>query len=408
MHITILALGSRGDVQPYAALGKGLRSAGHQVRFVSFESFAALVAENELDFHPIHGDAQSLVAGAGADTFALVRSFGSLAEGYARDLSAPHLGKTDLLINQLPGGLYGFDLAEKFGIPTALAAVIPVARTRAFPLMGFPKLSLPGYNKATYLLGEMIVWQMFRTVINRWRKQTLHLPPLPMRGYIEKDTKQPVQILNGFSQHVVPRPEDWKEHIHITGYWFPENRQWQPPNDLTAFIKAATPPVFIGFGSMPIKDPGRTTEIFLEALRQTGQRAIVHTGWAGLGLQSLPASVFRIDYAPYDWLFPQMSMVIHHGGSGTTAFGLRAGVPSCAVPFVFDQSFWGEQIARLGAGPEPIPYKKLTVERLREAIEMGVNNPQMKQNAIELGDKIRTENGIEAAVGIIEKIIRTA
>jgi UDP:flavonoid glycosyltransferase YjiC (YdhE family) len=173
-------------------------------------------------------------------------------------------------------------------------------------------------------------------------------------------------------------------------------------------MKAGSPPVFIGFGSMPIKNPRRTTEIILEALRQTGQRAIVHTGWAGLGLQSLPASVFRIDYAPYDWLFPQMSMVIHHGGSGTTAFGLRAGVPSCAVPFVFDQSFWGEQIARLGAGPEPIPYKKLTVERLREAIEMGVNNPQMKQNAIELGDKIRTENGIEAAVGIIEKIIRTA
>jgi UDP:flavonoid glycosyltransferase YjiC (YdhE family) len=407
MHITILALGSRGDVQPYAALGKGLKSAGHQVRFVSFESFAALVAENELDFHPIHGDAQSLVAGAGADTFALVRSFGALAEGYARDLSASHLGKTDLLINQLPGGLYGFDLAEKYGIPTALAAVIPVARTRAFPLMGFPNLTLPGYNKATYYLGEMIVWQMFRRVINRWRKQTLHLPPLPMRGYIKKDAKQPVQILNGFSQHVVPRPEDWKEHIHITGYWFPENRLWQPPNDLTAFIKGGSPPVFIGFGSMPIKDPERTTESILEALRQTGQRAILHMGWGGLGLQSLPDSVFRIDYAPYDWLFPQMSMVIHHGGSGTTAFGLRAGVPSCAVPFVFDQFFWGERIARLGAGPEPIPYKKLTVERLRDIIGKGVNSPQMKQNAIELGDKIRRENGIESAIGIIEKIIRT-
>jgi UDP:flavonoid glycosyltransferase YjiC (YdhE family) len=407
MHITILALGSRGDVEPYAALGKGLKSAGHQVRFVSFESFAPLVAESGLDFHPVQGDAQSLVASAGADMLALVRSFGSLAEGYARDLSAPHLGETDLLINQLPAGLYGFDLAEKYGIPMALAAVIPLARTRAFPLMGFPKLPLPGYNRATYYLGEMLAWQMFRPVINRWRKQTLHLPSLPLNRYPEKLKKRPIPILNGFSQHVVPRPKDWKEHIHITGYWFPENQDWQPPNDLTAFINAGTPPVFIGFGSMPIKDPARTTEIILEALRQTGQRLILHKGWGGLGSQSLPDSVFRMEYAPYDWLFPQMSMVIHHGGSGTTAFGLRAGVPSCAVPFVFDQFYWGERIAQLGVGPRPVPYKKLTVECLREAIQIGVNSPQIRQNALELGQKIQRENGIGSALGVIEKIIRS-
>src|SRR3970040_1121168 len=134
MHITILALGSRGDIQPYATLGNGLKAAGHQVRFITFESFAALVAENELDFHAIQGNAQALVANAGPDILALMRSFGSLAEGYARDLSAPYLGETDLIINQLPAGLYGFDLAEKYGVPMALAAVIPLARTQAFPV----------------------------------------------------------------------------------------------------------------------------------------------------------------------------------------------------------------------------------------------------------------------------------
>ncbi len=345
MHITILALGSRGDVQPYAALGRGLKAAGHQVRLISFEGFASLVAEDELDFYPIHGDAQSLVATAGANTLALVRSFGSLAEGYARDLSAPMLGETDLLINQLPVGLYGFDLAEKYAIPMALAAVFPLTRTTALPLMGFPKLGLRGYNKATYYLGGMLAWQMFRPVINRWRKQTLGLPPLPLNGWLERLEKIP--SLNGFSQHVVPRPPDWQEHVHISGYWFPENRQWEPPSDLAEFIKSGSPPLFIGFGSMPIKDPERTTEIILAALEQTGQRAILHVGWGGLGNRSLPHSVFRIDYAPYDWLFPKMSMVIHHGGSGTTAFGLRAGVPSCAVPFVFDQFYWGERIAQL-------------------------------------------------------------
>lgn len=150
MHITILALGSRGDIQPYAALGHGLKSAGHEVRFITFESFASHIFENKLDFHHIQGNAQTLVANGGAEMFGLVRSFGSLAEGYARDLSVPHLGETDLIINQLPAGLYGYDLAEKYGVPMVMASVIPLAQTKIFPLMGFPKLPIPGYNKATY------------------------------------------------------------------------------------------------------------------------------------------------------------------------------------------------------------------------------------------------------------------
>jgi sterol 3beta-glucosyltransferase len=407
MHITILALGSRGDIQPYAALGNGLRSAGHQVRFITFESFANLVAENELDFHPIQGNAQALVAGAGADMFVLMRSFGSLAEGYARDLSSPQLGETDLIVNQLPAGLYGFDLAEKYGVPMVQAAVIPLARTQAFPLMGFPKLPLPGYNKATYYLGEQIAWQMFRSVINRWRKQTLNLPPLSLAGYLGKLGTRQIPILNGFSQHVVSRPDDWSEHIYMTGYWFPENMHWQPPAELSAFIEAGSPPVFIGFGSMPIKDPQRTTDIILEALRQSGQRGILHMGWGGLGNQALPDFIFKIDYAPYDWLFSRMAMVIHHGGSGTTAFAFRSGKPSCVVPFVFDQFYWGEHVADLGVGPKPIPYRKLTVERLREAIRIGIDHLQIKQKAADLGRKIQAENGIKNTLHLFDKILPT-
>jgi UDP:flavonoid glycosyltransferase YjiC (YdhE family) len=407
MHITILALGSRGDIQPYAALGYGLKSIGHQVRFITFENFASLVVENELDFYPIHGNAQALVANGGADMFKLVRSFGSLAERYARDLSAPYLGETDLIINQLPAGLYGFDLAEKYNVPMVLASVIPLAQTRMFPLMGFPALPLPGYNKATYYLGEQMAWQMFRTVINRWREKTLNLPPLPIKGYLEKIGTRQIPIINGFSQYVVPRPSDWNEHIHMTGYWFPEDTHWQPPSALSAFIEAGSPPVFIGFGSMPIKDPQRTTNTILEALKRTGQRGILHMGWSGIGNQALPDHVFKIDYAPYTWLFPRMAMVIHHGGSGTTAFGLRSGIPSCVVPFVFDQYYWGERIAQLGVGPNPIRYKDLTVERLTEVIYMGISNSQIKQKAAGLGEKLKAENGIQNALRIFEKLLYT-
>ncbi len=402
MHITILALGSRGDIQPYAALGNGLKAAGHQVRMITFESFAALVAENGLDFHPIRGDARTLVANAGANTLALIRSFSALAEGYARDLSAPHLAETDLILNQLPAGLYGFDLAEKYGVPMALASVIPLTRTRAFPLMGFPNLPLPGYPQMTYTLGEQMAWQMFRDVINRWRKQVLALPPVPLRGYFNRFGTQEIPILNGFSRHVVPRPDDWGGHIHITGYWFAEDDHWQPPDDLQAFIEAGSPPVFIGFGSMPVKDPRKTTAVILEALRQSGQRAILHAGWANLGDQPLPASVFKIHYAPYGWLFPRMAMLIHHGGSGTTAFGLRSGVPSCAVPFVFDQFYWGKRIAALGAGPDPVPYARLNAARLCKIIQHGVEDPEMRCQANKLGQKIGAENGLENAICKIE------
>lgn len=404
MHITILALGSRGDVQPYAVLGSGLKSSGHRVRFITFESFAPLVAEQGLDLHPIAGDAQTLVATGGANMLGLVRSFTNLAKGYAQYLSDPLLGETDLIINQLPGGLFGFDLTEKYNLPMLLASVIPLARTSAMPLMGFPKLPLPGYNRLTYSLGEQVVWQMFRPVINPWRIKTLHLPPLPLTGYFNQIGTQKDPILNGFSRHVVSRPIDWSEHIYITGYWFPEEKPWEPPKDLLDFLDAGKPPVFIGFGSMPVKDPRRTTEIILQALNKSGQRGILHSGWGGLGNVSLSENVFQIDYAPYSWLFPRLAMIFHHGGSGTTAHALRSGIPSCAIPFVFDQFYWGRRIADLQVGPAPIPFKKLTVKNLQNAIQLGVYDQHIRQNAIELGEKIKAENGIEKAIQLIRSL----
>lgn len=407
MHITILALGSRGDVQPYAVLGGGLKFAGHQVRFITFESFASLVMELGLDFHPIPGDAQAVVADGGANLLGLVKSFSNLARGYARSLSDPYLGETDLIINQLPGGLYGFDLAEKYNLPMMLASVIPLARTGTMPLMGFPDLLLPGYNRLTYSVGEKVLWQMFRSVINEWRTQTLKLPPLPSKGYFDQLGGRKFPILNGFSEHVVPRPADWSEHVHITGYWFAEEKRWDPPDDLLRFLDVGKPPIFIGFGSMPIKNPQRTTEIILEALKRSGQRGILHSGWGRLGSISLPENVFKIEYAPYEWLFPRMAMIFHHGGSGTTAYALRSGVPSCAIPFVFDQFYWGKRSADLGVGPQSIPFVKLTVNKLDQAIQAGTYTSKIQQSAADLGKKIRSENGIRAAINLIETLWNT-
>jgi len=405
MHITILALGSTGDILPYTALGKGLKNAGHQVRFITFEGFESRVRTIGLDFYPIPGDPRSLVAQGGSNILSMAFSFGSIAADYAKALSSPHLFETDLLINQLPGGLFGLDLAEKAGIQMILAAVIPLAPSREFPLLGFPELAIPGYNKKTFVLGEAIVWQMFRKTINRWREETLGLAAISKKEYFGKGGNGQNLIVNGFSPLVVKQPDDWSDNIHITGYWFPEDPDWQPSSALVDFIEKGPPPIFIGFGSMPIKDPERVTGTIIQALKKMDQRAVMHIGWGGLANQELPDNIFKIDYAPYEWLFPKMSMVIHHGGSGTTGFALKAGVPSWAVPFGFDQVYWGKRIAALGVGPEPLRIQKLTAEKLISNIELGLSDLDMRHKAKTVGQMIRSEDGIRKAVNIIQENI---
>jgi UDP:flavonoid glycosyltransferase YjiC (YdhE family) len=173
---------------------------------------------------------------------------------------------------------------------------------------------------------------------------------------------------------------------------------WQPPSDLGDFLAAGSPPVYIGFGSAISLDPEARTKLVLEALACTGQRGILATGWGGLSNSDLPDSVFQIEAVPHDWLFPQMAAVVHHGGAGTTAAGLRAGVPSIIVPFVGDESFWGQQIANLGVGPSPIPQEQLSVEQLTTAIHTATNDQAMRDRAVTLGQKIREEDGVARTV----------
>jgi sterol 3beta-glucosyltransferase len=405
MHVTILAVGSRGDVQPLATLGRGLQSVGHQVCFITTENYAPLITAHGLDLWPIPGDSEALVRAAGADMLSLVRSFGSLARGEPLGIPEP-VRKTDVIINQLPLAILGYDLAEKFNVPMIVAAVIPLFPTRDFQVMGFPPLPWPGYNRLSYSIAQWMGRLVFSPVVNRWRKQVLQLPPLPWRGYLHQMGTARYPMLNGFSEQVVPRPRDWGEHVHITGYWFPKDDTWQPPADLRAFIESGPPPVFIGFGSMPVRHPEQTTDVIVEALRQSGQRGVLHTGWGDLGQGDLPAHIWKLNYAPYGWLFPRMALIIHHGGSGTTAFGLRAGVPSLAAPFLFDQFFWGERIAALGVGPRPIPFKQMSVKRLAQAIAFTVNDQPTRQRANALGQKIRAEDGLANAIDIIQRIVR--
>jgi len=413
MHVTFIALGSLGDILPCLTLSGSLRRSGHEVRFITFENFSSLAEEQDLDFYPIRGDARALVNQAGANMLALARTFASLGNSYAQDLSDPKLLETDLFINQLPVGLFGFDLAEKAGVTMFQASVMPLTRTGYFPLVGSPGIPLPGYNKLTYFVAEQMAWQMMRRAVNRWRRETLGLPAHPMFGYFDQLAAERRPVLNAFSPSVVPIPPDWGKYVQVTGYWFSKDELWQPPAELVEFIDMGSPPVFFGFGSMPLKDPKRLLENILKALEDSDQRGIIHSGWAGLGQPELPDNVYLLAYAPYEWLFPKMAAIVHHGGSGTTAHGLRAGKPSLILPSVFDQHYWGKRIASLGVGPEPIPIRRFMSRQsgsaqLQSAIEQATQDGEMQQRAADLGRKIKGEDGLGRAIEIIEQQVTIA
>lgn len=311
----------------------------------------------------------------------------------------------EVVVSSFTSDVYAASIAEKLHakhISTPLQPALVATRNgRAAPYALLPNRT----SRLNYLLGKWLVepygWQLLGAINNRFRQETLGLPPQTFQE--NRQALRRMLVVLGYSSHVVPHPSDWPGNIHTTGYWFlDDENDWQPPEALLAFLRAGDPPVYIGFGSMAGRDAQAFTRLLIDAAMRSGQRAILQSGWAGLGDVRLPPGIFLLDSAPHRWLFPRMRAVVHHGGAGTTAESLRAGVPSIIVPHMADQPFWGARIADLGAGPQPIPRNKLTVEKLARAIQQATSDHGMQVRASELGAKIRSEDGIGAAVRVIE------
>jgi sterol 3beta-glucosyltransferase len=268
---------------------------------------------------------------------------------------------------------------------------------------------LGGYaNRLSHQLFRQIMWQGSRSGDQVARQQVLGLPNAPFFGPYNSAASSRYPIVYGFSPAVIPKPADWR-NTHVTGYWFlDELPDWIPPAALLDFLKRGEPPVYIGFGSMGSRDPEATADLVLQAIERTGQRAILQSGWGGLSKMDLPDNVFLVDSVPHSWLFSRVAAVVHHGGAGTTAAGLRAGVPNIVIPFFGDQPFWGRRVAELGVGPAPIPRKQLTVDRLTAAIYQAVHDRAMQKCAADLGAKIQAEDGIGNVVEIVQEIAHQA
>jgi len=417
MRIAIIALGTQGDVQPYIALGKGLKAAGHVVRLLTHKNFSGLVNSHGLEFYPMQGNVQEIVETQEMRKLLEQGNFLSITLHTAKETQRAAIDwaqaglmtcqSMNLLLTGV-GGLYvGLALAEKLGIPLLQAYVFPFTPTKAFPGVLFPR-SVARFGGAVNWLSHhlirQIVWQGFRTGDALARKQVLNLPIASFFGPHKDAQRDRYPTLCGFSPSVIPKPSDW-QNTHITGYWFLDAApNWTPPSALMDFLQAGSPPVYIGFGSMGNRNPQGITDLVLQALAKTQQRAILLSGWGGLRKDSLPDSVYLVDSVPHAWLFPQVAAVIHHGGAGTTAAGLRAGVPTIIIPFFGDQDFWGQRVAELGVGTVPIPRRKLTAGRLAQAIQTVVSDQMMHQRAAILGARIRAEDGIANAVAVIQEI----
>ncbi|MCE7983893.1 MAG: glycosyltransferase [Caldilinea sp. CFX5] len=414
-NITIIAYGTRGDVQPALALGKALQAGGHQVRLLAGANFGAWIKQHGVTPVPAVVDMQAIMAGPdgqewverGHNPLIQMRLMKRLIDrtGWPMMIDAWEASQgADLLISSFTSDSYALAIAEKLGIPQVTMplqpALIATRDGRAIPNAPLPNRVSP----LNYWFSKWVIegagWQLTGPLTNRLRTELLGLPPQSAAENLA--ARRRLVTLNAYSPHVVPQPADWPAHFHTTSYWFlAEESHWQPPPALLDFLAAGEPPVYIGFGSMTGRDPAGLTRLLVAAVQQSGRRVILLSGWAGMGQITLPPSIYCLDAAPHEWLFPRMAAVVHHGGAGTTAAGLQAGVPSILIPHFADQFFWGQRIAALGVGPQPIPRHKLTVDKLATALRIVTSDAAMQRRAADLGAAIRQEDGVGCALAVL-------
>ncbi|MGH3402700.1 MAG: glycosyltransferase [Streptosporangiaceae bacterium] len=418
MRILIAAVGSRGDVAPLTGLGTALRGAGHDISLASYGMFEELITGCGLGFRLVPGDPQQLGASEqgqrwqerGTGPLSAIRFVRLIAE-HLREVNAAILRAarqdTDVLV---PAGLAwfgGYRIAEGLGLPSLGLALQPTHPTSQFPPPGLMTRSLGGWGNrslARALMGTGAS-ALDKPSKRLWAEEGM--PGLSIRQLIHRQETTRWPFIYGYSPSVVPRPPDWREGIEVAGYWWPAHPAgWTPPADLERFLAAGPPPVFVGFGSRNPADAARLTAVVADARRQAGVRMVVQAGWADLGaaLQD-DDDVLVIGEAPHDWLFPKMAAVVHHAGAGTTAAGLRAGVPTVSVPMITDQPFWAGRVTALGAGPKAVPYKSLTSDSLSAAISDAVSRDLYRTRVQEIAKQLAIEDGTLPVIRALDRLL---
>ncbi|KAM1265722.1 hypothetical protein ACFX2J_035372 [Malus domestica] len=411
MQIVMLIVGTRGDVQPFIAIGKRLQDYGHRVRLATHSNFKEFVLTAGLEFYPLGGDPKVLAG-------YMVKNKGFLPSGPSdipiqrnqlkeiinsllpackeADMDSGIAFKADAIIANPPA--YGHThVAEALKIPIHVFFTMPWTPTSEFPHPLSRVKQTTGY-RLSYQIVDSLIWLGIRDMINDLRKKKLKLRPVTyLSGSQGSDSDVPYGYI--WSPHLVPKPKDWGPKVDVVGFCFLDlASNYEPPELLVKWLEAGDKPIYIGFGSLPVQEPQKMTQIIVEALEKTGQRGIINKGWGGLGELAEPKDfIYLLDNCPHDWLFLQCKAVVHHGGAGTTAAGLKAACPTTIVPFFGDQPFWGERVHARGVGPAPIAVDEFSLPKLVDAINFMLD-PRVKERAVELAKAMEKEDGVTGAV----------
>ena len=426
LSIVVMVVGSRGDVQPFIPIARRLAER-HRVRVATHREFRPMVEQAGLEFYPLEGNPHQLME-------YIVKTGGSILPTRVdqiwedvpkkRAMIAEILESTwracteadpdrpeaqpfraDTIVANPPS--YGhIHCAEALHIPLHMIFTMPWTATCAFP-HPFANID-PGAHRPvesffSYGIVDLLVWAGIGDLVDAFRARTLGLPPVALTdgAALLDDHEVPFTYL--WPESLVPKPAEWGPHIELANFIHHAQAQaYEPPPALLDFLAAGEAPIYVGFGSVVAEDPATLTRTVFRALEKAGARGVVSRGWAHLGGEAPPPNVYLIDDCPHDWLFPRCRAVCHHGGAGTTAAGLRAGLPTVIVPFFGDQFFWGRIVADAGAGPEPIPIRRLDIEHLTAAFD-ACRRPQIRDRATELGALLRASDGAELAARSVER-----
>ena len=411
MNITILTYGSRGDVQPFLPLSIGLMANGHSVKLAAPSRFKNLVEGYGIRFIPLPGEPEDLSRRLNDAGFNFVKMIREMMD-HAVEIGVEMLQKTneacadaDLIIHTFAHVIGAHTLAREKNIPDIHIQTFPMfTPTGDYPNVTIPDLKIRFLNRFTHLASQKITWWTSSLGFEQVRRRA-GLPMRKLYSPFKEDPLRPLMpILCAWSPSVLPPSSEWRNNVHVTGYYFFDvDVSYMPSTALQNFLDADKPPVCISFGSMVNRDAERIDSIVRSALEKTNNRGLILSGWSAVK-DHVSDDLIYLDVVPHDWLLPRCKMIVHHGGAGTTSAGLRAGIPGVVVPFTADQPFWGNRVQAVGAGPKPVYVNKLSVDNLTQAI-FEADDKVIRKRAQVLGQRLRCENGVQYTSRLIEKYV---
>lgn len=423
MKLAAVTFGSRGDVEPYAALGRELAAADYEVRLTAQEAFRDFASDSGVDFFGVRGRSiQDLVdspegkqlVGNLRNPLALARQLGRLNDMLTRELEliysdvlAASEGVDAVLCS--PATFPALDVAAHLGLPVVQVHLIPLEPTSRFPApVGYinARTLTPLGNRLSYPVDELLVWRLLKRAVEPVRARVLGRRPRRVRETLTQRRRR-LGALVGISPNVLPPPRDWPPDVVSCGYWWSSPRsseQGSLDEATSSFLAAGPPPIFVSLGSMPIGDPAAVTAILAGAARDAGVRLILQRGWAGLGEGLESDHVHVAGEMPHGAIFDLVAAVAHHGGAGSTARGLRHGKPTLVMPVFADQFFWGRRMAELGVGPSPLPLRRLDRAGLARRLA-ALATPAFEQRAGALAADLEREDGAAVATAALGRFL---